>query len=183
MIAQSLLAVLFSASAGAAATTNHAVFTATLAYPPGSRGPATSLPFHSPRGETYRFRLSSQRDVASNIVVVELVMQGTSSSSHKANLLDATGRLHGMQKWFFAASDLAHGAQRSVYGTTRAIDLPRLGITVEAKVVRAGVKPTPATAAMPAGYRFTDLTLEVRVGDATRCRKPRKRATNERDVS
>ena len=163
MIAPWLLAALLSASAGAAATTNHAVFTATLAYPAGARATATSVPFHSPRGETYWFRLSPDRDVDGNDIVVELVMQGTSSSSRKANLLDATGRLHGMQKWTFAASDLANGAQRSVYGTARAIDLPKLGITVEATVARVGVKPTPATAGMPAGYRFTDLTLEVRV--------------------
>ena len=163
IIAQSLLVVLVSASASGAATTSHATFTATLGYPPGSRAPATSLAFHSPHGYAYRFRLDPERDVEGNVIVVELVMQGASGSSHKSNLLDATGRRHGMQKWFFAASDLAHGAQRSVYGDARTIDLRKLGITVEAKVVGVRVKPTPATRGMPAGYRFTDFTLEVRV--------------------
>lgn len=165
VIAQSLLVVLVSASASAsgAPATNHATFKATLGYPPGSRVPTTSRDFQSPHGQAYRFRLDPQRDVDGNDIVVELVMQGASGSSHGSNLLDATGRLHGMQKWFFAASDLAHGPERSVYGDARTIDLPRLGITVEAKVVRVEVKPTPATAGMPAGYRFSELTLEIRV--------------------
>lgn len=163
ILAQSLLVVLVSASASGGATTDRATFTATLGYPPGSEASATSLEFRSPHGQAYRFRLVPDRDVNGNDVVVELIMQRARGSSQTSNLLDSTGRLHGMQKWLFAARDLAHGAQRSAYGSARMIELPKLGITVEVKVARAGVKPAPATRRMPAGYRFTGLILEVRV--------------------
>lgn len=161
IIAQLLLVVLVSASASAA-TIDRTPFTTNLGYPPGSRVPAISVGFHSPRGHAYRFRLDPQRDVVGNVVVVELVMERASGSPHGPNLLDATRRLHGMQKWFFAASDLAHGAERSGYGNHRTIDLPKLGLQVQIKTVRVAIKPIPATARMPAGYRFTDLTVEVR---------------------
>lgn len=165
VVALSLLLVSVTMN-GAAATNDVSIFTAVLAYAPQSRLPLTSRVFRI-RREAYRFRLIPESDVAGHLVVCELFLEGASHSWRPDNLLDPAGMTHGYQKWTFAASDFAHGPGKSIYGATRTIDLPKRGLTVQIDVVRAAVKPTPAMSQTPASYRFTDLTLRIRVRTAS----------------
>jgi hypothetical protein len=136
-------------------------FTAVLEYPPGRRSSLVSPAFRAPHGKAYRFRLNPDRDINGHLIVFELSMEAASPASSPSNLLDLTGKLRGFQKWDFAAGDLAHGPAKSIYGSSRTIDLPNLGLEVQVKVVRVAVEPIPATSSMPADYRFTHLTLKI----------------------
>jgi len=167
IISQSLVLLLFSATAtGAAPTEGASAIIAVLAYPHQSRSPERSRVFRS-HGKAYRFRLNPELDVDGHLVVFELLMEGAESSSRGENLLDPTGKLHGYQKWYFAAADFSHGAGKSIYGTTRTIALPNRGLTVQINVARVAVKPTPATSLMNASYRFTQLTVRVQARPAS----------------
>ncbi|MGO8720502.1 MAG: hypothetical protein ACLQMO_15010 [Acidobacteriaceae bacterium] len=116
----------------------------------------------SSRGEAYRLSLEAEKDIAGRVVVLELLLQKENNNEDDdSNLLDVTGRLHGYQPYFFAASDFVRGTQKSVYGETRTMDVPKLGMKVQVKVVRVAVEQAPADAAAPASYQFTDLTLQV----------------------
>jgi hypothetical protein len=168
LIAQSFLLLLIPATMSGAATTRDGTpFTSVLTYTTGSRSAEASRTFRS-RGKTYRFRLNQERDVGGNLVVFELVMEGRSRSPRGPNLLDPTGTIHGYQKWDFAASDFAHGPKKSLYGSTRTIDLPKLGLAVRIEVVRSAVEPAPTTPPEPATFRFTGLTLRILADAASR---------------
>lgn len=161
-IAHALILLLsLSAMSGVATAENVSTFTAVLTYPPGPRASETSPVFHGPHGKAYEFRLDPEENTDGNLVVVELVMEGTSRSERGSNRLYPTGRLHGYQKWYFAASDFAHGPAKSIYGSSRTIDVPKLGLEVRVTVVRVAVKATPATSSAPAQHRFVALTLKV----------------------
>ena len=164
VIAATLLLPLLVSGTVSGSATNNAVptFTAVLAYSPQARFPLTSRVFRF-RHESYRFALIPDPDVERHLVVFELSLEGAGHAWRANNLLDPTGRVHGYQKWTFAASDFAHGTENSGYGATRTIDLPNRGLTVQIDVVRVAVRPIPATSNMPARYRFTGLTLRVRV--------------------
>ena len=162
VIAQSLFVLIGSSTmCGASTGDNVATFTTVLRYPPGPHASDISPNFPGPHGQAYRFRLNPQNDIKGNPIVFELLMEGTSRAQRGRNLLDPTGRLHGYQKWYFAASDFAHGPAKSIYGNSRTIDLPNIGQAVEVKVVRVAVEAIPATSSMPANYRFTYLTLQI----------------------
>jgi hypothetical protein len=162
-----LLPSLLLSTTASGAAKNDAVpaFTAELVFSPQVRFPLTSRVFRL-RHEPYRFALIPDTDVERHLVVFELSLVGAGRVWRANNLLDPTGRVHGSQKWTFAASDFAHGTENSGYGATRTIDLPNRGLTVQIDVVRAAVTPTPATSKMPASYRFTGLTLRVRAWSA-----------------
>ena len=181
IVSQMLVLLLFSATAtGAAPTEGAPAFTAVLAYPHQSRSPEKSYVFRS-YGKAYRFRLNPELDVNGRLVVFELLMEEPERSSRGANLLDSTGRLHGYQKWDFAASDFSHGAEKSIYGVVRTVDLPKRGPSVRIDIARVAVKPTPATSRMPANHQFTDLILRVRARPASSHRASyRPRAVVER---
>jgi hypothetical protein len=90
----------------------------------------------------------------------DLVLERVSPLRPGQNLLEPTGHWHGYQKFFFAASDFAHGPDKSIYGNPRTIDLPRLGMAVVVTVVRVVVTPAP-TRFDRSGYRFTAFTVRV----------------------
>lgn len=122
VIAQSLVLLLGSSTMSSAATTNNsAAFTVVLTYPPGPRSSGTSPVFHGPHGKGYNFRLEPQKNINGDLVLFELVMEGITSSARGSNLLVPNGRLRGYQRWYFAASDFAHGPAKSIYGTSRTI--------------------------------------------------------------
>jgi hypothetical protein len=112
-------------------------------------------------GASYRLSLVPDFDVSDDVVVLQLVLARTDGIAEERNLLDATGRLHGYQPYYFAASDFARGAKNSMYGDSRHIDVPQLGIMIQAKVAVVHVKPTSGGIAQTAGYEFDDLTLEI----------------------
>jgi hypothetical protein len=132
-----------------------------LAYSRQSSLHSSSSLLKSPNGTTYRLSLIPELDVGKHVVVLDLVLQRVGRRNDDPNLLDSTGKLHGYQPYFFAASDFAGGAQKSIYGDLRVIDSHRLGMEMHVKVVGVNVEPTPASSSQAPGYQFDDLTLQI----------------------
>jgi len=114
-----------------------------------------------PGGATYRISLIPELDVSKHVVVLDLVLQRAGIRRDDTNLLDSTGKLHGYQPYFFAASDFVHGAQKSVYGELRVIDLHQHGMEMHIKVAAVNVEPTLASSSQRPDYQFDNLTLEI----------------------
>jgi len=121
----------------------------------------SSFLLKSSRGVTYRLSLVPDYDVEKHVVVLGLVLQRPSEREDDMNLLDSTEKLHGYQPYDFAASDFAEGAQKSIYGESRIIDLPKLGMHIRVKVADVHVEPTSAGGSQVLGYQFEELTLEI----------------------
>ena len=132
-----------------------------LAYPAKPSSYPSSFLLKSPRGVTYRLSLVPEFDVGKHVVVLDLVLQRADQKDDDSNLLDSTGKLHGYQPYFFAASDFAGGVQKSAYGELRVIDLRKLGMEMRIKVADVHVEPMPAGPSQRLGYQFDNLTLEV----------------------
>jgi hypothetical protein len=132
-----------------------------LAYSAKPSPHPSSFLLKSPRGVTYRLSLVPEPDVKKHVVVLDLVLQKPGQTEDDPNLLDSTGNLHGYQPHIFAASDFAGGAQKSAYGESRVIDLPKLGMQMRVKVSDVHVEPTSAGSSQGLGYQFDDLTLEM----------------------
>jgi hypothetical protein len=130
-----------------------------LAYSAKPSPHPSSFLLKSPRGVTYRLSLVPEFDVGKHVVVLDLVLQRPDKKGDDSNLLDSTGKLHGYQPYFFAASDFTHGAQKSAYGDLRVINLRQLGMEMRVKVADVNVEPANST--QPTGYQFDDLTLEI----------------------
>jgi hypothetical protein len=140
-----------------------------LAYSSKQDSHPSSVLVRSPRGVTYRLSLVPELDVAKHVVVLDLVLQRIDEKISGANLLDSSGNRHGYQPYIFAASDFANGTQKSIYGRTRVIDLNKLEMKVNAKVVSVRVESTTSDKSGRAtsyGFQFGDLTLEVTCSEA-----------------
>ena len=132
-----------------------------LAYSAKPSSYPSSFLLKSPRGVTYRLSLVPELDMGKHVVVLDLILQKPDEKDDDSNLLDSTGKLHGYQPYFFAASDFAGGVQKSAYGELRVIDLRKLGMQMRVKVADVHVEPTPAGPSQQPGYQFDNLTLEV----------------------
>jgi hypothetical protein len=122
----------------------------------------------SPYGVTYRLSLTPADDVESRPVVLVLVLQKLGSSGKGENLFWAGTTPHGYQPWFFAASDFARGAERSIYGESRIIQLRRLGMEMRVKVgnvrvTKVNVKRLLGSSSVGLEYEFENLTLIVTI--------------------
>ena len=79
-----------------------------------------------------------------------------SAKTDASNLLDPTGRRHGLQAYDFAADDLAQGVQKSAFGEKRTVSLKNLGLVLEIAVSRAAVSPV-------SGSRYQIDALELQI--------------------
>lgn len=131
-----------------------------LAYAKASPHPSSIL-LKLPRGEKFRLSLVPEFDVGKHVVVLELVLQRPDKKGDDSNLLDSTGKLHGYQPYFFAASDFARGAQKSAYGELRVIDVHRLGMEMRITVAEVSVEQITPSPSQGPGYEFENLTLEI----------------------
>jgi hypothetical protein len=113
-----------------------------------------------PSGAKYRLSLIPQLDAGDHVVVLELELRGRETEPDNSNFLD-TGKLHGYQPYFFAASDFARGIQKSVYGQSRVIELHRLGMKMRITVGRVSVKPIEHRSSDSLQYEFRDLVIQV----------------------
>ncbi len=117
------------------------------------------------RRPAYVLSLEPDFDVRHDVVVVELVVRHARGASDAANLLDSTGRLHGLQPYDFAAKDLARGAQHSSYGARREVILRNLALTIRIDIAKASVRPTPPYKGKPgdSNYTLDDLKLKIQI--------------------
>jgi len=116
-----------------------------------------AVPVKSTAGETlYMLSLEPDFDIWHHVVTVELVLRYPDANPDSPNLLDTTGKLHGLQPYDFAAADLAQGVGESAFGKERIVVLKELGLIVEMTVSRAEVRPT-------ANGHYQIDTLEVQI--------------------
>jgi hypothetical protein len=165
-VSRSMLAIVLAsavlaqdASAQSTITPSHGVLT----YPSGSSEGLSSFLIDASDG-TPAYVISLQPDVDANhhVVVLTLVLHRPGDRADAPNLLDPTGKVHGYQRYTFAASDFEHGVKRSAYGERRTIDLARLGMEVRIRVNRAAVRVIPPSAA-GISYEFDELALRIDV--------------------
>jgi hypothetical protein len=109
----------------------------------------------------YALKLVPDNDVQGDIAVLELqlVRGGDANGSDAENLL-APYNWHGMQKFTFAASDLAKGPSRTLYGQQRTILLPKRKVSVEITILSAQVVQV-ATPGSEFPYSIDRLKLRV----------------------
>lgn len=120
-----------------------------------------SVPIKSSDGFVrYILWLEPDFDTEHHVVTVELVLQKRGDKPNGPNLLDPTGRRHGLQAYDFAASDLAKGVQKSAFGKNRTIPLKNLEMIV--RVVISSAKVARISAAK---YQLEALKLKIEVNN------------------
>ena len=72
-------------------------------------------------------------------MTLELVLRRPGDDTDASNLLDRTGRRHGLQAYDFAADDLAQGVRKSAFGEKRTVPLEDLGLVVRFTISKAVV--------------------------------------------
>jgi len=121
-----------------------------------------SVPIKLPDWSTaYVLSLEPDFDVGHHVVTLELVLRRPGDKTDAPNLLDPTGRRHGLQAYDFAADDLAQGAQKSAFGEKRTVSLKNLGMVVQIAVSKAAVSPLSA-----GNYQLDALNLEIDVDNS-----------------
>jgi hypothetical protein len=131
----------------------------TATYSSQSRENQWSLPVKSTDGSTvYVLSLEPDFDVGHHVITLELVLRGPSGKAEAPNLLDPTGKRHGLQAYDFSANDLAHGVQESAFGKKRMISLYNLGLVLTVSVSKVAVRPVSDT-----DYQLDALDLQIEV--------------------
>ncbi|MGC2417910.1 MAG: hypothetical protein WA434_09195, partial [Candidatus Acidiferrales bacterium] len=121
-----------------------------------------STPIKSADGGTaYILSLEPDFNVGHHLTVLELTLRDPGDKADSRNLLDPTGRRHGLQAYDFAASDLADGVQKSAFGEKRTVSLKSLGLVVRIAVLKASVSPISA-----GNYQLDTLDLQIEVENA-----------------
>jgi len=116
-----------------------------------------SVPIKSSDGGTvYILSLEPDFDTRHHVVTLELVLRHPGENSTSANLLDPTGKRHGLQAYDFAAADLAQGADKSAFGEKRVLSPKNLSLTLQVTISRTTVKPTSEAA-----YEIERLDLQI----------------------
>jgi hypothetical protein len=118
-----------------------------------------SVPIKSTDGSTvYVLSLEPGFDSGHHTVTLELVLRHSGDKTDAPNLLDPTGRRHGLQAYDFAANDLAQGVQKSAFGDKRTVSLKSLGLVLRIAVSKAVVSPISA-----GNYQLDALDLQIEV--------------------
>lgn len=131
-------------------------------YPTRSAETRWSVPIKSVGGETlYVLSLEPDFDVGHRVLTLELALRHPSDKPDAPNLLDPTGRRHGLQPYDFAASDLAHGIDNSAFGRKRTVRLKTLGLVVRITVSKTAVRPISA-----GNYQLDALELQIEVDNS-----------------
>jgi len=116
-----------------------------------------SVPIKWTDGSTaYVLSLEPDFDLGHHIVTLELVLRRPGGKTDAPNLLDPTGRRHGLQAYDFAADDLARGVQNSAFGEKRTVSLKTLGLVVRIAVSKATASPISA-----GNYQLDALDLQI----------------------
>ena len=118
-----------------------------------------SLSIKSTNGTTaYILSLEPDFDIGHHLLTLELVLRRPRDSADAPNLLDSTGRRHGLQAYDFAANDLSQGVRKSAFGQTRTVTLTGLGLVVRIDLIKASVSPISA-----GKYQIDELEMKIEV--------------------
>lgn len=157
-----LILLMWSAGAAHGAGSSRIIpFSGRLAFPAESGQDAHPISIKSPSGTPlYEASLEPDYDVAHHTVVLTLVLHKSGDDEDAPNLFDPTGRVHGAQKYTFAASDFSRGVEKSIYGKQRTLTIVPLGLEVRVDVETANVNSLMASAGNE-GFEFKQLVLQV----------------------
>jgi hypothetical protein len=108
--------------------------------------------------EIYALSLEPDFDVGHHVVRLELMLRWLGDTTNARNLLDATGREHGLQSFDFAADDLARGVSKSAFGENRTVLLRNLGLIVRVNRLPVAVSPVAA-----GQYQLEHLEVQIRI--------------------
>jgi hypothetical protein len=123
-----------------------------------------SIPIKSTDGSTvYVLSLEPDFDARHHVVTLELVLRRSADKTDAPNLLDPTGKRHGLQAYDFAANDLADGVQKSAFGERRKMSLKNLGLAIEVVISKAIVSPAQA-----GNHQLDALDLQIEVDNSDR---------------
>jgi len=92
---------------------------------------------------------------------LELVLRRPGDKPDAPNLLDPTGKRHGLQAYVFSANDLTQGPDKSAFGERRIVSPKTLRLVVRIAVSKAAVSPFS-----PGDYQFDALDLQIEVDNA-----------------
>jgi hypothetical protein len=106
----------------------------------------------------YVFTLQPDLNAAKQVIGVDLVLRDARNPNTDDNLLSPAGNWHGLQQYNFVATDLKHGADKSVFGARRSIKVTRKKLTVVIQIQDEKIR------ALPDGTQeIDDLKLAVSV--------------------
>ena len=83
--------------------------------------------------------LEPHSDGSRNAVGLDLIVRDAGKPESDANLLNSPGNWHGVQPYNFFASDLLHGAAKSVFGRRRIINVKSRGLGLEVRVLHVKI--------------------------------------------
>ena len=139
--------------------------TVEIAFPARPGGARSSAFIAAPgRATRYQVLLSPQYDAARRLTHVDLDLCRTGRSA-RCGLLSPPGRARNAQLNTFNASEFASPGRRNRYGRHRSFSLPKLGLSLQATVLKAEARPTKPRPGST-DYEFETLTVEVAVRDA-----------------
>lgn len=122
----------------------------------------SSIPVKLPDGNTaYLLSLEPDFDRGHHVITVELTLRHAGDKDDAANLLDPTGKRHGLHAYDFAADDLAGGAQKSVFGKERTVPLTSMGLVIRITILNAVVRPISGTF-----HQLDTLELQIDVDNS-----------------
>lgn len=109
----------------------------------------------------YILSLEADFDRGHHPITAELMLRHADEKTGASNLLDPTGKRHGLQAYDFPADDLAEGAQKSVFGKERMMSLKNLGLVIRITILKAAVSP------ISGGHHQLDaLELQIEVDNS-----------------
>jgi hypothetical protein len=106
----------------------------------------------------YDLSLEPEVNGAKHVIGVDLVLRDTENPNTDGNLLRPARNWHGLQPYNFVATDLMHGAEKSVFGARRSIKVTSKRLNIVIQILDAKIR------ALPDGtHEFDDLKLAVSV--------------------
>lgn len=91
----------------------------------------------------YDLWLEPEVNVAKRVIGVDLVLRNAENPKTDENLLRPAGNWHGLQPYNFVATDLMHGADKSLFGARRSIKVTSKKLTVVLQILDEKIRVLP----------------------------------------
>ena len=123
-----------------------------------SANPWTDHLYSRSNKELYDLRPEPESNAAKHVIGVDLVLRSAVNPMTDENLLSPAGNWHGLQPYNFVATDLMHGAGKSVFGARRSIKVPSKKLVLVIQILDAKIRTLP-----DGTQELDDLKLAVSV--------------------
>ncbi|MHB1206090.1 MAG: hypothetical protein ACYCZX_11005 [Rhodospirillaceae bacterium] len=111
----------------------------------------------------YVLTLWLQKDIKGNLSHIDLVLHLPGTRADASNLLDPSGRWHGLQAYDFNASDFTNGPERSIFGKTRTIEIKNRKFNVTFSISKAEIVPVADHPIEGGEHAFTAFAVDIDV--------------------